>query len=489
MMNKSFVRYTLGLCVGIEAIFLIVTSMFALIYHEEGFIEYFITGLFSGVFALFSYFKKPKSKVFFAKEGFMIVALSWLVLSLIGAIPLLLLNEVPNYIDALFEIVSGFTTTGATIMNDVESLSHATLFWRCFTHWIGGMGMLVFALAVLPGAEGNGIYIMRAESPGPSVGKLVSKLSSTAKILYGIYTFMTFLEFICLLICKMSVFESLLIALGTAGTGGFGLLNDSFVSYSSSVQIVTTIFMILFGVNFNVYYFILAKDFKSAFKCEEMRCYLGIIAISTILIMINIFPMFGNLFDSFKHAFFQVGAIITTTGFASDDFNLWPEFSKTILLILMFVGACAGSTGGGIKVSRVVILAKDFKNSIRKYIYPREVKHIRFEGKRVNDELVNSIRSYISIYFFIFFISLILLSLNNLDFTTNFSGLASCFNNIGPAFNLAGPMSNYNCFNWFSKLVLIFDMLAGRLELIPMLVLVGPFVYKKRREIKVIEDE
>ncbi len=488
-MNKSFVRYSLGLCVGIESIFLIITSMFALIYREQGFLQYFSVGLVSGLFALFSYLKKPRSKVFFAKEGFMIVALSWLVLSLIGAIPLLLLGEVPNYIDALFEIVSGFTTTGATIMNDVESLSHATLFWRCFTHWIGGMGMLVFALAVLPGAEGSAIYIMRAESPGPSVGKLVSKLSSTAKILYGIYTGLTFLEFICLLICKMPVFDSLVISLGTAGTGGFGILNDSFVSYSSSVQIVTTIFMILFGINFNAYYFILAKDFKSAFKCEEVRYYLGIIAVSTILIMINIFPMFGNLFDSFKHAFFQVAAIITTTGFASNDFNLWPEFSKTILLVLMFVGACAGSTGGGIKVSRIVILAKDFKNSIRKYIFPREVKHIRFEGKRVDNELVGSIRSYISIYFYIFFISLILLSLNNLDFTTNFSGLASCLNNIGPAFSLAGPMSNYNCFNWFSKLVLIFDMLAGRLELIPMLVLVGPFLYKKRREIKVIEDE
>lgn len=489
-MNRSYVRYVLCLCLGIEAIFLIVTSAVALMFKEmDCFLAYFGTGVAAGAISLISLRHKPKSNIFFAKEGFMVVALSWVVLSIFGAIPLYMLDEVPTFIDGLFEIVSGFTTTGATIMDNVEGLSRATIFWRAFTHWIGGMGMLVFALAVLPGAEGRAIYIMRAESPGPSVGKLVSKLSNTAKILYKIYTVMTLIQVVCLLLCKMSLFDSVTLSMATAGTGGFGILNDSFVSYSSAVQNVTTVFMILFGINFNVYYFLLMKDFKSAFKCEEMRWYLGIIFVSAILIAINVYPIYGNVFVTLRHSFFQVGSIITTTGYASYDFNTWPEFSKTILLTLMFIGACAGSTGGGIKVSRVVILAKDFKNSIRKYIFPREVKHIRFEGKRVDDELVGSIRSYISIYFYIFFISLILLSLNNLDFTTNFSGLASCFNNIGPAFNLAGPMSNYNCFNWFSKLVLIFDMLAGRLELIPMLVLVGPFLYKKRREIKVIEDE
>lgn len=489
-MNKSYVRYVLCLCLGIEAIFLIVTSVVALMFKEmDCFLAYFGTGLVAGAISLLSVRHKPKSNIFFAREGFMVVALSWVVLSIFGAIPLYMLDEVPTFIDGLFEIVSGFTTTGATIMDNVEELSRATIFWRAFTHWIGGMGMLVFALAVLPGAEGRAIYIMRAESPGPSVGKLVSKLSNTAKILYKIYTVMTFIQVICLLLCKMSLFDSVTLSMATAGTGGFGILNDSFVSYSSAVQNVTTIFMILFGVNFNVYYFLLMKDFKSAFKCEEMRCYLGIIFVSSILIAINIYPIYNNVFVTLKHSFFQVGSIITTTGYASYDFNTWPEFSKTILLTLMFIGACAGSTGGGIKVSRIVILAKDFKNSLRKYIFPREVKNIRFENKRVDNELASSIRSYISIYFLIFFISLILLSLNNLDFFTNFSALASCFNNIGPAFNLAGPMSNYNCFNWFSKLVLIIDMLAGRLELIPMLVLISPILYFKHRKIRVIEDE
>ncbi len=489
-MNKAYVRYVLSLCLGIEAIFLIVTSLMGIIFKQmDAFLAYFLTGVVAGILALISIRNKPKTTIFFAREGFMVVALSWVVLSVVGAIPLYVLDEVPTFIDALFEIVSGFTTTGATIMNDVESLSRATIFWRAFTHWIGGMGMLVFALAVLPGAEGRAIYIMRAESPGPSVGKLVSKLSTTARILYKIYTVMTIVQVGCLLLCKMSLFDSITLSMATAGTGGFGILNDSFVSYSSSVQIVTTVFMILFGVNFNVYYFLSMRDFKSALRCEEMHWYFAIVFVSAILIALNIYPIYGNLFTTLKHSFFQVGAVITTTGYASYDFNTWPEFSKTILLTLMFIGACAGSTGGGIKVSRVVILAKDFKNSLRKYIFPREVKNIRFENKRVDNELVNSIRSYISIYFLIFFVSLILLSLNNLDFETNFSALASCFNNIGPAFSLAGPMSNYNCFNWFSKIVLIIDMLAGRLELIPMLVLISPILYYKHKKIRTIEDE
>lgn len=487
-MNKSFVRHSLSICIGVESLFLILTSFIALIYQERGFYEYFLTGLLIGLPAFYSIKKRPKSSVFFAKEGFVIVAMSWVILSIIGAIPLLLLGEVHGLVDALFEIVSGFTTTGATIINDVTAISHATLFWRSFTHWIGGMGMLVFVLAILPGAQGRSIYIMKAEAPGPSVGKLVSKISNTAKILYGIYGGLTLLQVISLLICKMPLFDSIVLSLATAGTGGFGILNNSFVSYSSSTQIVTAIFMIAFGVNFNAYYYLLIKDFKSVFKCEEVRWYFGIILTATLLITINVTSYFGNVFEALKHAFFNVSSIITTTGFASCDFDLWPEFSKTILLILMFIGACAGSTGGGIKVSRIVIMFKDYKNSLNHYIFPRKVKHVFFETKALSNEFVYSIRSYISIYFIVFFISLLLISLNNLDFTTNFSAVASCFNNIGPAFNLAGPMMNYNCFNELSKIVLIFDMLAGRLELIPILILFS-FLKNSHRQVKEIEDE
>ena len=487
-MNKAFIRYVLCVSLGLESIFLILTSSVALMYKEPFFWQYFLTGLALGLVGFIGFRHKPKSNTFFAREGFVVVALTWLVLSLAGAIPIFLTGEIPNYIDAVFEIVSGFTTTGATIVDNVEGLSHISLFWRAFTHWIGGMGILVFALAILPSAGGSAIYIMRAESPGPSVGKLVSKLSQTAKILYEIYIGLTFIQIVCLLLCKMSLFDSVTLSLATAGTGGFGILNDSFVRYSSSVQIVTTIFMILFGVNFNVYYFLLAKDFKSALKCEEMRWYFIIIIVSSLLIALNTLSIFGNVFTALKHAFFQVASVITTTGYASYDFDTWPQFSKTILLSLMFIGACAGSTGGGIKVSRIVILLKDMKNSLRKYVSPREVKMVRFENKAVDRELVNSIRSYIGFFFVIFFVSLILLSLNNLDFMTNFSALASCINNIGPAFSLAGPMRNYNCFNWFSKIVLIFDMLAGRLELIPMLVLVMSY-FRKKRKIGKIEDE
>lgn len=489
-MNKKFIRYVLLYSLAIEGIFLLINSLVALIYKEDVFVYYFIVGLISLIIGyLFGYKKKPESNIFFAKEGFIVVSATWTILSLVGALPIWLSKEYPNYIDALFEVVSGFTTTGASVCTNIEGLSHATLFWRGFSHWIGGMGILVFALAILPSAGGRAIYIMRAESPGPQVGKLVSKLSSTAKILYGIYIFMTIVQIIVLMICGLPLFDATVLSMATAGTGGFAILNDSFVSYSSAVVNASTVFMILFGINFNVYYLIAIKDIKGALKCEEMRAYLGIIVVSALLITINTLGMFGNFFEALKHAFFQVASIITTTGYASVDFDLWPEFSKTILIILMFIGACAGSTGGGIKVSRVVILLKDLKNTLRQFIFPREIKKVRFEGKVCDKELVNSIRTYIGFYFVIFFISLLLLSLNNLDFITNFTSLASCFNNIGPALGKAGPMYNYSCFNNFSKLVLIFDMLAGRLELIPMLVLFTPYIYYKKRKVSIISED
>lgn len=477
-MNRSFIKFTLSRVIGIEAIFLGLVGLMAIGYKENVYLIYLIVAAIAGIIALYGIKKYKLNDEFFAKEGFISVALAWIVMSLIGAIPLRLTGEIPNYIDAVFEVVSGLTTTGSTIINDVTKLSHASLFWRAFTHWIGGMGILVFVLAIMPNASGRAIHVMRAESPGPSVGKLVSKLGNTAKILYTIYFFITVAEVICMLICGMNLFDSLCLSFATAGTGGFGVLNDSFVSYSSSVQIVATVFMILFGVNFNVYYFILAGRVKEALHSEEVRWYLIIIIASASIIAFNTLSIFGNILTAYKHSFFQVASLMTTTGFASYDFDTWPSLSKTILVVLMFIGACAGSTGGGLKVSRVVILVKSLKNSLRKYYHPREVKVVKFEEKVVDNEQVSSIRAYLAFFVAIFIISIILISIDNLDFATNFTAVAATINNIGPGLNLVGPMCNFNCFGYFSKIVLIFDMLAGRLELIPMLVLFMPLFRK-----------
>lgn len=478
-MNKQFIRYVVGNVVGIEGIFLILTSIVGILYKETEFLPYIIVGILALMLSIINRKNKPESNVFYAKEGFIIVALSWLLLSFVGAIPICATGEIPNYIDALFEIVSGLTTTGSTIVNDVEALSHISLFWRSFTHWIGGMGILVFVLAILPMAGGYAINILKAESPGPSVGKLVSKLSTTAKILYGIYTGLTIIEIISLILLKMSAFDSVCLSLATAGTGGFGLLNDSFVSYSSSVQMVVAIFMLLFGINFNIYYFILIGKAKDALKSEELKYYLGTIVVASLLIAINIIPYNVNIFASLKHAFFQVCSVITTTGFASQDFNLWPTFSKIILVCLMFMGAMAGSTGGGIKVSRFIILFKETKKNILHYINPRRVYPVKLEGKRVDEETVSSVKSYITIFAIIFAVSMLLISFDDLGFTTTFTSVACTMNNIGPGLEMVGPMSNFSCFSWFSKLVFIFDMLAGRLELIPMIVLFSMFNKKK----------
>ncbi|MDO4500381.1 MAG: TrkH family potassium uptake protein [Erysipelotrichaceae bacterium] len=481
-MNKSFIRYIFSIVITVESLFLILVSGVSLIYHEPVFFEYFITGVIFLILGIIGYRKKFDSYVFFAKEGFITVAGAWILMSVIGAIPLFITGEIPNFIDAVFEVVSGFTTTGSTIVDDVTALTHASLFWRSFTHWIGGMGVLVFVLAIFPSAGGRAIHVMRAESPGPSVGKLVPKIKDTAIILYSIYAGLTLIEIICMKLCGMPWFDSITLSFATAGTGGFGILNESFISYSSSVQIVATIFMILFGINFNIYYLILIGKLKDAFKSTELKCYLGIIVIASLGIAINTFNMFGSIFEALKHSFFQVASIMTTTGFASYDFDLWPMYSKTILILLMFIGACAGSTGGGIKVSRIVIICQDLANTLRQYIHPRQVKVVRFEGKPVDKETVNSIRAYIAFYMVIYFVSLLLISVDNLDFTTNFAAVAATINNIGPGLNLVGPSCNFNCFDYFSKIVLIFDMLAGRLELIPLLILFAPFTYSKKEK-------
>ena len=431
--------------------------------------------------------RKPNSHIFYLKEGCIITSLSWIVLSIFGALPFIISREIPSFTDALFETISGFTTTGASILTDVEALSYCMLFWRSFTHWIGGMGVLVFLLAIIPLSGGSNINLMRAESPGPSVGKLVPKMRQTARILYSIYLFLTVLQFVLLIIGKMPIFDAICTSFGTAGTGGFGILNTSMTSYSPYIQWIVTIFMILFGINFNAYYFILYKQFRKAFAMEEVRYYLLIIAVSIGIIFIDILDMFGNFFEALTHAAFQVGSIITTTGFATLDFNLWPQTSKTILILLMFIGACAGSTGGGIKVSRFIVLIKTVGKEIHSYIHPRSVKKIKIEGKPVEHDVVRSINVYCITFFLIFCTSVLLISFEGNDFVTNFTAVAATINNIGPGLELVGPTANFSFFSNFSKWILMFDMLAGRLELFPLLILFHPkmwkdFVQNKRNE-------
>ena len=417
--------------------------------------------------------------VFFAKEGFVSVALSWIVLSFFGAMPFYLSGEIPRFEDAMFEVISGFTTTGSSILTDVESLSQCMIMWRSFTHWIGGMGVLVFILSILPLAGGYNMYIMKAESPGPSVGKLVPRVRSTAKILYTIYLFMTVLQIILLLIGGMPLFDSLAISFGTAGTGGFGIKNSSMAFYDSYyLQGVVTVFMILFGINFNVYHLLLTRHPKEAFRCEEARAYLGIITASVLFITFNIRGSFGSLFSAFHHAAFQVASIITTTGYSTVDFDLWPEFSKGILVALMFIGACAGSTGGGFKVSRVVILLKAVKKELGSLIHPRSVKVLKLDGKPIEHNVLRSINTFLCAYIVIFTFSVLIVSLDNFDFATNFTAVAATFNNIGPGLAGAGPLQNFSNFSALSKYVMMFDMLAGRLEVFPLLLIFAPSTWK-----------
>lgn len=477
-MNKSIIRYIAGCVLLVEGLFLFLPYFVSLIYHESSGLAYLVVGFASILLGRLLTYKKPVNNVFYAKEGFLSVALSWVILSFVGALPFWLSREIPSLTDALFETVSGFTTTGSSILTNVEALSYCHLFWRSFTHWLGGMGVLVFILAVLPLSGGYNMHLMRAESPGPTVGKLVPRLRTTAMILYGIYFFMTFVLLVILLLAGMPWFDAFCTAFGTAGTGGFGIKVDSMGSYSSFIQVVVAVFMILFGINFNVYYLFLIKKFKDALCCEEMRWYLGIIAVSVLLITFNISSLY-SIQDALKHALFQVGSIITTTGFATVDFNLWPEFSKTILVLLMFVGACAGSTGGGIKVSRIVILGRTLKKEIEHYLHPRSIKIIRFEGKKVEHSVLRNINVFMVTYLIIFALSLLIVSLDNFDFTSNFTGVACTLNNIGPGLNIVGPAGSFASYSILSKLVFIFDMLAGRLEVFPMLLFFCPVSWKK----------
>ena len=470
-MNFSMIRYILGQILKIEAAFLLLPCLTALIYKEdEGFV-YLAVALIAALIGWLMTVRKPSENVFYLKEGCVATSLSWMLLSLIGSLPFFITGEIPSFTDALFETVSGFTTTGASILSNVEALTHCTTLWRSFTHWIGGMGVLVFLLAVVPMSGGSHMNLMRAESPGPSVGKLVPKIRHTARILYLIYFGLTVLQMILLCVGDMPLFEAINTAFATAGTGGFGIKNDSFASYSPYLQWVTTIFMILFGVNFNAFYILLFSKIKKNFFMEEVRYYFLIILGSVAIIFVNILETSQNAFRALTDASFQVASIITTTGFATTDFDLWNGSAKTILVLLMFIGACAGSTGGGIKVSRVMIMVKSVFKECHSYIHPKSIKKIKFEGKEVDHDVVRATNVYLITFLLLFVLSVFIISFEGHDLVTNFTAVAATINNIGPGFEMVGPTQNFGFFNDFSKFVLIFDMLAGRLELFPLLIL------------------
>lgn len=478
-MNFRIIAYIVGWICNFQAAFMLLPFFTALIYHEREFSSFLIAMAVCLVIGIPLTLKKPKNKVFYTKDGCVAVALSWLALCVFGAVPFVISGYIPHPVDALFETVSGFTTTGSSILTDVEILPHCVLIWRSFTHWIGGMGVLVFLLSLLPLTGGYHMNLMKAESPGPSVSKLVPKVQSTAKILYTIYFGMTLAQIVLLLIGKVPLFDTLCITFGTAGTGGFGIVNDSIGSYSTYCQVVTTIFMILFGVNFSVYYLILTKKFRQAFKYEEVRYYFGIIIASILIITFNTVHLFRNVLVAFQQVAFQVASIITTTGFSSTDFNQWPALSKTVLVLLMFIGACAGSTGGGIKVCRILILCKAAKKEFQLYLHPNAIKKIKMDNKIISHEILRSTNIYISVYLLIFAASVLLIAIDNFDLITNFTAVAATLNNIGPGFEIAGPMGNFSSFSYLSKSVLIFDMLAGRLEIFPLLLLFFKDTWKR----------
>ena len=479
-MNYAIVFRLLSYILLCESALLMLPAATSAIYGEWSVLGAFlITAALCVVFGLLLRLAKPTSKVFYMREGFATTALSWIVISIMGAVPFVLTGCIPDPIDALFETVSGFTTTGASILPAVEGLPRGLLLWRSFTHWIGGMGVLVFLLTLLPLTGGSHVNLMKAESPGPQVDKLVPKVQSTAKLLYGIYLALTLAQLVFLMAGGMPLFESLLTAFGTAGTGGFGFKNDSFAQFSPYIQWVVTIFMILFGVNFNFYFLLLLRRFRRAVSSEEVRAYLGIILVSIGIITLNIRSMYSGLGEALRHAAFQVGSIITTTGFSSCDFDLWPTLSKQLLVLLMFVGACAGSTGGGMKVSRILIFRKTVGKELKQAMHPQVVAPVRMDGKLLSHETIRTTNVYLCAYLFILVASIMLISLDGFDMVTNFTAVAATLNNIGPGLSQVGPMMNFAGFSNPAKLVLIFDMLAGRLELFPMLVLFLPSAWRK----------
>ncbi|MBE5876333.1 MAG: TrkH family potassium uptake protein [Lachnospiraceae bacterium] len=480
-MNYLLINFILSRVVAIEGLFLLLPAITGLLYGEttDAFV-YFTVGIICIIAGILSGMVKPKSNTFYAKEAFVAVSLSWLVMSLIGALPLCITRAIPHYLDALFEIVSGFTTTGSSILTNVEALSHANLIWRSFSHWIGGMGVLVFILAVLPMSGGSTMNLMKAESPGPSVGKLVPRMQQTAFLLYAIYFVLTVIEVILLLLGGMPLFDSLCHSFGTTGTGGFGIKNDSLASYSTYSQNVITIFMFLSGINFTFFYYLLIRKVKDALALEEIRWYFGFYIGAVLLITLNLVANGGKPGQSLQQVAFQVASVITSTGYATTDYNQWPEFSRYMMLFAMFIGACAGSTGGGVKVARIVLYLKQIKKELLQQIHPRRICVIKLDKKGVEHETIRSCNVFIMTWIAVFLLSIMLISFDNFDSTTNLTAVLATLNNIGPGLNMVGPSGNFSEFSYFSKLVLIFDMLAGRLELIPILILFHPATWKKK---------
>lgn len=481
-MNFSMIIYVLGWVLKLEAGIMILPIICALIYQEFWAVQALaVSAVLSLVIGTLATVKGPKRTDYYAREGFVICALSWIVMSLIGALPFYLTGTIPSYIDAVFEIVSGFTTTGASILSEVEHLGKGLLFWRSFSHWVGGMGVLVLVLTILPLGGGYNMMIMKAESPGPDVSKIVPRVADTAKALYKIYAALTLLWIVLFLLSGMSIYDSICIAFGSAGTGGFAVRNSGMADYSMLSQFLISVSMIMFGVNFNVYYLMQKRKFKDALQCEEARVYLGIVAFSTFFFAINIVKMYGGDFlYALHHSFFTVGAIITTTGYSTLDFATWPQASQMLILFLMFTGACAGSTGGGFKISRLIIMVKEIGKELLVLVHPEAVKHIRLENKSLEHSVVRSVNCYLIMYVVIFMVSVFLIACaDNFDFTTNFSAVAATFNNIGPGLAAVGPTCNFGAYSDFSKIVLTFDMLAGRLEILPMMLLFLPRTWRK----------
>lgn len=480
-MNKRSIIYILGWVLIVDAVAMQIGTITSLIYGEKEAWYFVITGVVSAILGVLAIkVKKPKNMVLYQKAGFASTALSWILLSLVGCMPFWLSGEIPSFIDAFYETVSGITTTGATILNDVEALSKGMLMWRSFLHWLGGMGVIVFLLAIIPKLGGQqSIFLMKAESPGPIIGKAVPRMRNYATMLYGIYITLTALEFILLLFGGLNVFEAINTSFSTAGTGGFGIYNSNAAAFDSYyVQTVIAVFMLLFGINFSVYLCLIARKFKQSLKFEELWIYLGIVAVSTAIIAFNISSIYKP-YDAFHQSFFYVSSIISTTGFGLTDVNKWPELSKTVIIILTFIGASAGSTGGGFKISRIILLFKEVRKEFSLLVHPRNVKLVKMDGKAVNHDIMRTTSMYLVLYIGVFAISFLLVSIDNMDFTTSFTAVAANLNNTGPGLGAVGPVGNYADFSILSKIVFIFDMLAGRLEIYPLLLLFAPSAWKK----------
>lgn len=479
-MNYRIVLYILGKVIIFLGLFLMLPFIVALVYGEKAGIYFLIPAICAILIGLAVSYKKPNDRRFYAREGFVVVALSWIIMSIVGAIPFFISGEIPNMIDAVFEIASGFTTTGASILGRVEDLSNCMLFWRSFSHWIGGMGVIVFIMAIIPMAGGNNMHLLRAESSGSNVGKLVPKMKQTALILYGIYMTLTVIMFVCLAISGMPVFENICTTVGTAGTGGFGIVSDSIGSCTDAQQWIITIFMFIFGINFSFYYLLIFKKIGQALKMEEVRWYFILYITAVVLVAINIVDVIGNTGDAIRHSAFQVSSLMTTTGFSTIDYEVWPSFSKGILFLVMFLGGCAGSTAGGIKISRFIIGFKSLAKEVKKLIHPQRVKITKMDGKAISDDTTRMVCIYFLVYVVIYAFSFLIISVDNFDFETNFTAVAATLNNIGPGFGGVGPTDNFALFSPLSKIVLTLDMLIGRLEIFPMLLLFMPSTWKNK---------